>query len=139
MNDISLALIGGALIGISAATWLALSGKTAGVSGMIFGMVSPQPGQFGWQAAFLLGLLLGGAGLALIWPERIPDLGSANLVWLAAAGLLVGFGTRLGEGCTSGHGVCGIGRFSRRSIVATGTFMTVAAATVFIVRHVVEA
>lgn len=137
LGGIELALIGGSMIGLSAAGWLALTGKTAGVSGMLYGMVQPERSERGWQASFLLGLLVGGVILALAWPERMPDLGRANLPLMIAAGLLVGFGTRLGGGCTSGHGVCGIGRLSRRSIAGTCIFMAVAMATVFVTRHVI--
>jgi uncharacterized membrane protein YedE/YeeE len=138
VNDIQLALIGGSMIGISAASWLALTGKTAGVSGMVFGIVRPEPSERGWQAFFLAGLLIGGVVLGLVWPERLPDLGSEALPLMIIAGLLVGFGTRLGGGCTSGHGVCGIGRLSWRSMVATGTFMVVAAVVVYFMQHVVR-
>lgn len=139
VNDIQLALIGGSMIGVAAASWLALTGKTAGVSGMLFGMVRPERAERGWQASFLIGLLVGGVILGLVWPERLPQLGAENLPLMIGAGLLVGFGTRLGGGCTSGHGVCGIGRLSVRSIAGTCTFMVVGAATVYVARHVVGA
>lgn len=135
LNDITLALIGGVMIGVAAASWLALTGKAAGVSGMLFGVVKPDRAERAWQWSFVLGLLCGGVALAWVWPERLPDLGGANLPLMAAAGLLVGFGTRLGGGCTSGHGVCGVGRLSMRSIVATCVFIAVGAVTVFVVRH----
>jgi uncharacterized membrane protein YedE/YeeE len=124
------ALAGGGLIGTAAAMLLLLNGKIAGISG-IFGNVIR--GVFGiqrWRAAFLLGLVLPGAVFGLRGIEF-----AQGVPGLALSGLLVGFGTRLGSGCTSGHGVCGLSNLSRRSLVATLTFMAVAAATVFIVRH----
>lgn len=136
-QDAIFAAAGGALIGLAAASWLVLTGKTAGVSGMLYGMVKPEKSESGWQASFLLGLLIGGIGLSLFWPERLPDLGGANLWVFGVAGLLVGFGTRLGGGCTSGHGVCGIGRFSMRSIVGTCVFMATGVGAVYVFKHVV--
>ncbi|MBE7490256.1 MAG: YeeE/YedE family protein [Planctomycetes bacterium] len=136
LNDTTLALAGGAMIGLAAAGWLVLTGKTAGVSGMLYGMVKPEPAERGWQASFLLGLLVGGIGLSLFWPQRLPEL-AADRLWLyAAAGALVGFGTRLGGGCTSGHGVCGIGRLSLRSIAGTCVFIAAGVAAVYLFRHV---
>lgn len=137
LNDATMALAGGALIGLAAASWLVLTGKTAGVSGMLYGMVKPEKSESGWQASFLLGLLIGGIGLSLFWPERLPDLAGGKLWVFGVAGLLVGFGTRLGGGCTSGHGVCGIGRFSMRSIVGTCVFMATGVAAVYVFKHVV--
>lgn len=127
--------IGGMLIGLASVLLLWLNGRIAGISGIVGGMLSQRGGEFGWRAIFVAGLLLGAfgytlaaGGLAVTIPASIPVL--------VVAGLLVGFGTRLGSGCTSGHGVCGIGRLSGRSIAATATFMAVAAATVFVVYHV---
>lgn len=112
-----------------------LNGRIAGISGIVGGMLSERGSEFGWRAMFFVGLLVGAfgytfarGGLDIAIPASIPVL--------LVAGLLVGFGTRLGAGCTSGHGVCGIGRLSKRSVVATGTFVAVAAATVFVVEHV---
>ena len=123
------------LIGLASVLLLWLNGRIAGISGIVSGMLSQRGGEFGWRAMFVAGLLLGAfgytlaaGGLAVTIPASIPVL--------VVAGLLVGFGTRLGSGCTSGHGVCGIGRLSGRSIAATATFMAVAAATVFVVYHV---
>ena len=128
------ALAGGLLIGLSAALLLLLNGRIAGISGLVAGL--GRPGRRRWtDAAFLLGLVLGPPLFALLaghWPQmRI----AAGLPVLALAGLLVGFGTRLGSGCTSGHGVCGISRLSIRSLVATITFMAAGFATVFVTRH----
>lgn len=128
-------LAGGAMIGLAAAAWLLLTGKTAGVSGMLYGLVRPEHGETSWKASFIGGLVIGGLLIRYWWPERIPRFEGANLWLLALAGLLVGFGTRLGDGCTSGHGVCGIGRLSWRSIVGTATFIALGAATVYVTRH----
>ena len=130
------ALAGGLLIGLSAALLLLANGRIAGISGILGGALRPQPGEFGWRAAFLAGLLAAAPVLTLAGvdlPDIRIDVGTPVVI---AGGLLVGFGTRLGSGCTSGHGVCGIARGSARSIVATVTFMATAAATVFVVRHV---
>lgn len=129
------ALIGGAMIGLGAAVMLLASGRIAGISGIVGGMLSPQAGDFVWRLCFVAGLL-GGAGLyAVAAPGRFAVELDASTVSVIAAGLLVGYGTRLGSGCTSGHGVCGIGRLSPRSYVATPLFMASAILTVWIVRH----
>ena len=116
------ALIGGALIGLGATVLLMANGRIAGVSGIMAGLLTPRRGDIAWRAAFLLGLLIAGGVAAGLAPER---LGSSPRGWplLVLAGLLVGMGTRLGGGCTSGHGVCGISRLSIRSIVATALFV----------------
>lgn len=129
--------LGGVLIGLSATGLLLLSGRIAGISGIVGGLLAPlESGDRGWRIGFLAGLLAGGAALA----ARVPDLFAITVerstVAVVAAGLLVGFGTRLGGGCTSGHGVCGISRGSRRSIVATLTFMAVAGVVTYVVTHV---
>lgn len=132
-----LAAAGGALIGTAAALLLLLSGRIAGVSGMLAEASRMAPGGTPWPlaAAFIAGLPLGAALVALA--VRQPDIRiSSSAPLLIAAGLLVGFGTRLGNGCTSGHGVCGMARLSPRSIVATLTFMAAGFVTVFLVRHV---
>jgi uncharacterized membrane protein YedE/YeeE len=130
-------LFGGMLIGVAAAMLLFLNGRIAGISGIVGGMlVSRVRGLFGWRTAFVIGLLLGASGYALAM-GGVPVGIEASMPALVVAGLLVGFGTRLGSGCTSGHGVCGIGRMSKRSITAMAIFFGVAIATVFIIRHVV--
>lgn len=129
------ALIGGALIGLSASMMLLFNGRIAGVSGIVGGLLQPSRGEAPWRAAFLAGLLAGGLLLALVHPRALPSPAAAPSLGLVAAGLLVGFGTRLGNGCTSGHGVCGLSRLSFRSLVATAIFMGAAVATVFVVRH----
>lgn len=126
--------IGGVLIGLASVLLLWLNGRIAGISGIVGGMLSQKGGEFGWRAAFVAGLLLGAFGYTL-YAGGLPVSVPASVPVLIAAGLMVGFGTRLGSGCTSGHGVCGIGRLSRRSFVATGTFMAVAVATVYVVNH----
>ncbi len=131
------ALVGGSLIGLSAAMLLYSNGKVAGVSGILFGMLSPTRGDTLWRLAFVAGLI-GGAGLfGVITGDVVTVSVTSSWPLLVAGGLLVGAGTQTGQGCTSGHGVCGIGRLSRRSMVATVTFMSAAALTVFVVRHII--
>jgi hypothetical protein len=129
-------LAGGMLIGLSAAAVLLFLGKVAGISGIAGGLLGAAPGDRLWRAAFLAGLLGGGALLRAIDPATVRFGLERSLVTIAAAGLLVGYGTRLGNGCTSGHGVCGVARGSRRSIVATTTFMIVGMLTVLLARLV---
>src|SRR5687767_7796303 len=117
------ALAGGVLIGLAAAALLALEGRIAGVSGMLAGLVSPRTNDRRFRIAFLAGLAIGGVAAALASPSSFGAPMLASPVLVLASGILVGLGTRLSEGCTSGHGVCGIGRLSRRSIAATMTFM----------------
>jgi len=128
--------IGGILIGLGAALMLVFNGRIAGISGIFEGVVVPDEGTFGWKAAFVGGLLVGGAVMFAIVPQWFEVTIERSTVGFVVAGLLVGFGTRLGNGCTSGHGVCGMSRMSRRSIVATLSFMAAGAATVYVVRHV---
>ena len=134
----SMAIGGGLLIGTAAALLLLLTGRIAGVSGMVATTMRMGAGGTPWSqaTAFLVGLPIGAALIALL--VRTPEvIVTSSVPLLIVAGLLVGFGTRLGNGCTSGHGVCGMARLSPRSIAATATFMTSAAATVFILRHVI--
>ena len=127
-------LLGGALIGLSAAMLMMLSGRLAGVSGILGGALTSSADR-AWRVAFVLGLIVAAILAPLLGAPQPARLASSNLVLFAAAGLLVGFGSRMGNGCTSGHGVCGLARLSLRSIVATLVFMGVAVATVPIVRH----
>jgi uncharacterized protein len=128
--------IGGALIGVSASLLLAFHGRIAGISGIFGGVIVPKRGDFGWRAWFLAGLIVTGFLWSRIFPSAFGEAISQPLTLTILAGVLVGVGTQLGNGCTSGHGVCGISRGSSRSIVATMTFMATAAFIVFIVRHI---
>jgi uncharacterized protein len=126
-----LALIGGAMIGGAAALLLVAHGRIAGISGLVGSLLPPASRDRSWRVAFLAGLLAAGAIGGLIAPAA--TVGSVRALSLVVvAGLLVGFGTRLGGGCTSGHGVCGVARLSRRSLVAVAIFMATAALTVWI-------
>lgn len=129
--------IGGGMIGLAAALMVLFNGRIAGVSGVLGGLLLDRKGgERPWRGMFLGGLMLG----ALIAVIALPQLAASALqtgwIGMIAAGLIVGFGTRMGSGCTSGHGVCGIGRLSQRSIVATMTFMAAGFVTVFVLRHV---
>jgi uncharacterized membrane protein YedE/YeeE len=129
------AFVGGILIGLAAALLLAGRHKIAGISGIAGGFVggcADRP----WRGAFLLGLLSGGIAIHLVAPTAFGVPPSLSLPVLALGGLLVGIGTRLGSGCTSGHGVCGISRGSPRSLVATAVFIGVGMLTVYMVRHI---
>ncbi len=128
------ALAGGALIGLSAAMFVLLNGRIAGISGVLGGLLKPARGDVAWRVAFIAGLVLAPWVylLATAWPATQID---ASWGALLLAGLLVGVGTRYGAGCTSGHGVCGLSRLSPRSLVATLTFMGAGFATVFVLRH----
>lgn len=132
-------LIGGVLIGVSASVMLLLDGKIAGISGVFAGVLKPIKGDTAWKACFLAGLLAGGLLLRIALPSAF-DFGILR-PWgtLLLAGFLVGFGTRLGNGCTSGHGVCGVSRGSVRSMVATATFVATGVVVVFVVNHVLGA
>ncbi|MFO0579348.1 MAG: YeeE/YedE family protein [Polyangia bacterium] len=130
------ALIGGLLIGSAAALMLLLKGRIAGISGIVGGLLQPSHGDTSWRGLFILGLMA--APLILLATGRLPQMTNvASDRTLILAGLLVGFGTRLGSGCTSGHGVCGLARRSKRSLVATLVFMASGALTVWVVRHVI--
>lgn len=135
------ALAGGGLIGLAAVVLLSTTGRVAGISGIAAGTLQPSRGDRAWRWAFLVGLLAAAGGV--LWWQAGPGQAPRALLrdalpgWqLIAAGLLVGFGTRLGNGCTSGHGVCGMARGSRRSLAAVLVFMACAAVTTFVVRHV---
>ncbi|MCX7051922.1 MAG: YeeE/YedE family protein [Proteobacteria bacterium] len=130
------ALAGGILLGIASAAFILLNGRVLGISGIVGGLLAPRRADIGWRLSFLLGLLLAPTALTLLAPGliRAPRIDAGTLT-LIAAGLLVGFGTRYGSGCTSGHGVCGLSRLSPRSLVATLAFMAAGFATVFVIRH----
>ncbi len=123
MNNYVLPLIGGAIIGIAISLMLYLNGRVTGVSGIVSGALSRPKGDLSWRLNFILGLILGGLALKLVYPEALISNLQREIPWLIFAGLLVGFGTVMGGGCTSGHGICGISRFSLRSVVATLVFM----------------
>lgn len=125
------ALIGGALIGLAATLLLLATGRLAGVSGITAGAIAAPGPERDWRTAFLVGLIFGPIVFAFFGGE-LPRPQLPDLPILLGAGLLVGFGTQLGDGCTSGHGVCGLARLSPRSLAATATFVAVAMATVFI-------
>ncbi len=131
------ALLGGAIIGVAAVMMLALNGRILGVSGIAAGILSQQTSDKALRLLFLIGMVVGGLIVARLLPAAMPGAVTTNIGWLMAAGFIVGFGTRLGGGCTSGHGVCGMSRLSARSIVATCVFMFIAMMSVFIIRHVI--
>jgi len=129
------ALVGGALIGLAAALLMLLTGRIAGISGIVGGCVIPGARDHTWRLAFVAGMIAAPVvGAASGFSLETPQM-PASWTIIVVAGLLVGFGSRLGSGCTSGHGVCGIARFSLRSIVATVIFMFTAFVVVFVVRH----
>lgn len=132
------AVAGGLLIGFSALLLLLAIGRIAGVTGIIFGLLPGRPGEQGWRWAFLGGLLLGTLLMRPIEGLAFEPRQDFPLLALLAAGFLVGYGTRMSNGCTSGHGVCGLGRRSPRSLAATVTFLTVAMLTVFTLRHALD-
>ena len=123
LQSIIHAIIGGVLIGLSASLLLVINGHVAGISAIMAKFLRPQGVDLGWRSAFLLGLLVGGAALVLVSPEVIQVAHDRSLMELLGAGLVVGFGVRMGNGCTSGHGVCGLARLSTRSLVATLSFI----------------
>jgi len=138
VSTMAAGLAGGVLIGLAAAAFLLLSGRVAGVSGIVAGLLARPTADTAWRALFVAGLVSGGVLLPALVADSFRGLDAATPARLAAAGLLVGFGARLGNGCTSGHGVCGVSRLAPRSLVATATFMTTGALTVFVVRHLLR-
>ena len=139
MNDFTPipALIGGALIGTAASLILLTHGKVAGISGIYGGVLRRGTSDRGFRLAFVAGLVFSGAILRAFLPGVFATAWSPAMPLALIAGLLVGFGTQLGNGCTSGHGVCGISRLSVRSLIATAIFMVAGVATVFVARHVI--
>lgn len=131
------AIVGGLLIGASAALLLWLNGRIAGISGIITGAVERGGEPRGWRWMFLAGLIGGGVIALLVGDQPLAGITGMSGPVVIVAGVLVGIGTRLGSGCTSGHGICGLARLSPRSLAATVVFMLMAAVTVFVVRHVV--
>ena len=135
MSTWLLPLAGGTLIGLAATLLLWLTGRIAGISGIVDGIVFPSPGDRAWRVAFLAGLVVAGGVYLVAVPGAFVPRAGFPAGALVNAGLLVGFGARMGNGCTSGHGVCGLGRLSARSLVAVLTFMATAIATTFVIRH----
>jgi len=128
------ALLGGGLIGLAASLMMWGAGRIAGISGIFGGLLSPSAGDIAWRVAFVGGLLASGLAATLAFPAAIASPEGRSVVEVGIAGLLVGFGVRLGSGCTSGHGVCGLSRFSRRSLVATLMFIATGVLTVTVLR-----
>ena len=128
------AIAGGALIGLAASLLLLLNGRVAGITGIVSGLWTRDAA---WRALFVAGMVLGGLAVARLLPGVLDSTVHLPAAPLVAGGILVGFGTRLANGCTSGHGVCGIARLSPRSIAATLTFMSAGILTVFAMRHLV--
>lgn len=130
-------LLGGVLLGVAAGALFLNSGRILGITGIVEGLLKPKSGDTSWRLAFLLGLFAAPLVAKLLLPAELihaPRI-DANWTMVITAGLLVGFGTRWGAGCTSGHGICGLSRFSLRSLVATLSFMGTGFVTVFMVRH----
>ena len=125
---------GGLILGVASAMFILLNGRVLGISGILGGLVKPLPGDAAWRLAFLAGLVLSPAVWRLFGDPATPHIDASYPV-LVIAGLLVGWGTRYGSGCTSGHGVCGLSRMSPRSLMATTAFMGMGVATVYVVRH----
>jgi uncharacterized membrane protein YedE/YeeE len=133
-----LSLSGGLLLGLASAAFILLNGRILGISGILGGLLQPSKGDVGWRIAFLLGMAAAPMAASLLFPHLLstPRI-EAGYIALVVAGLLVGFGTRLGSGCTSGHGVCGLSRLSPRSLVSTLTFMGLGFAVVYVARHLI--
>jgi uncharacterized membrane protein YedE/YeeE len=129
------ALVGGLLIGLAAAWLILQDGRILGASGLLGGLIPPRAGDWPWRASAVIGLIAAPLVASLVFASGAPTI-KANAATLIVGGLLVGFGTRLGNGCTSGHGVCGLARLSPRSFAATAIFMGAGFLTVFLVRHV---
>ena len=130
------AFAGGLLLGLSAVIMLLFNGRITGISGIMDGIaINSKSGDRFWRVCFLLGLVLGGFLFKLLMPDSFIPRDGFSLVLLITGGFIVGIGTRMGSGCTSGHGICGIARFSRRSILATVVFMFTGGITVYIIRH----
>jgi uncharacterized membrane protein YedE/YeeE len=131
--------LGGVILGVAASLLFYANGRICGISGILGGLPLAATGDRGWRTLFVLGLLSGGAAFALFDPSALALPSEQTTGVALAAGAFVGLGTRMGDGCTSGHGLCGIARFSKRSVVATLVFMATGAATVYGVRHLLPA
>jgi uncharacterized protein len=139
MNTWAFGLAGGAMIGLAATLLLWSIGRIAGISGVVNGILDRARGDLAWRLAFLGGMAIAGALALQFVPALPPRMQTGATPLLLVAGFLVGFGTRMGNGCTSGHGVCGLGRLSWRSLAAVLTFMATGMATVFVMRHLLGA
>ena len=130
-------LAGGLLIGLSAILMLVANGRVLGVSGIFNGIfINNTPGDRGWRLAFLIGMLMAGLAMSFALPGAIAPTPLRSLGATAVAGLIVGVGTQLGSGCTSGHGVCGISRLAPRGLAATAVYLLAGAATMGVARHI---
>jgi uncharacterized membrane protein YedE/YeeE len=132
-------LSGGIILGVASALFILINGRVLGISGILGGLLPPKAGDTFWRLAFLAGMFASPWLFNLLAPAELitPPKIDADLIMLVIAGLLVGFGTRYGSGCTSGHGVCGLSRMSPRSLVATLSFMAAGFLTVYVVRHLI--
>ena len=132
-----LSLAGGIMLGLASAAFILVNGRILGISGILGGLLVPRLGDIGWRIAFLLGMAAAPFVSGLLLPSGYLELPriEAGYIAIAIAGLLVGFGTRYGSGCTSGHGVCGLSRLSPRSLVSTLTFMGLGFLVVYVMRH----
>lgn len=136
MHGLTLGLLGGLVIGLSTVVLLLTSGRIAGISGIVAGIFQPDVSERRWRGMFLIGMILGGLAMYLISPQFFGEPLDRSTAVMITAGLLVGFGTRLGSGCTSGHGICGLSRLSLRSLVAVLSFMAAGIVTVYLTHHV---
>jgi uncharacterized membrane protein YedE/YeeE len=130
--------LGGLLLGVASSLLFLVNGRILGISGIAGEIPSAPSGERMWRLVFVAGLLTGGAAFLVVNPGALASASEQSLPLAIAAGVLVGVGTRLANGCTSGHGLCGIARLSKRSVLATCVFMATGAATVFVVRHVLR-
>lgn len=134
MNEYLQPLLGGLLIGLAVTVMLLFNGRVVGISGIIAGLLKPQKHDTSWRLSFIVGILIGGFMLKAFLPEAFIITLEASNLQIVTAGILVGFGTLLGNGCTSGHGVCGLSRLSPRSLVATVTFIITGILAVYFLR-----
>jgi uncharacterized membrane protein YedE/YeeE len=128
-------LLGGMLIGLASSILLLANGRIAGISGIFEGLLKPRTGEYLWRLLFVVGLMSGGLMMSIVMPERFDLITNRTIAMIGLGGLLVGLGVSVGSGCTSGHGICGISRFSRRSLVAVPTFMFAGAVVVWLINQ----
>lgn len=138
LESLLLASLGGAIIGVASSMMLVFNGRVTGISGIYNGILSFVKTDLMWRIAFVLGIILGGTVMFAVKPELFVNETGRSLGAIAVAGLIVGFGTIMGSGCTSGHGVCGISRMSVRSLIATASFMGAGFLTATVLKHVFE-